>query len=94
MNGIRCANISGRRTVLRAPPQTLATTTKAKWPFCAASSAAAGNRFHACHESWICLPYPIVAAASRNAYYSKRKNETDFIKEYGNKNFASFDAHQ
>jgi len=24
----------------------------------------------------------------------KEKNETDFIKEYGNKNFASFDAHQ
>jgi hypothetical protein len=94
MNGIRSANISGRRTVLRAPPQTLATTTKAKWPLCAASSAAAGNCFHACHESWIACPIQLLLQRRATRTTQKEKNETDFIKEYGNKNFASFDAHQ
>jgi hypothetical protein len=48
---------------------------------------------HAMKAGFAC-PIQLLLQRRATRTTQKEKNETDFIKEYGNKNFASFDAHQ
>jgi hypothetical protein len=53
---------------------------------CAARSAATGNHFHASHESWICLPYPIVfCSAAQRELLKKKKMKPTSLKNLATK---------